>query len=118
MHDAVKPACRRGPIACFKDSLLFQYWSKLGIKFREATDLKLRYEQHWNGNELTILYAVDQDWSKRLAKQKDRKVLRMMEEAVLKEFGEAEFLFAQNKGDNLFGGIKERDFSFPTLRMD
>ncbi len=92
--------------ACFKDCLLHRYWSKMGVKFKEAANLALRYVKHTNGDELTILYAVPQDWSKWLAKQKEGKVLRLMEEAAIKEFGEAEFLYAQNKCDNLFRGIK------------
>ena len=91
--------------ACFKDSLLYLYWSKLGIEFVEAANHNLRYEQHENGDELTILWAVEQNWSKCLLNKKDGQVLKMMEEAVLKEFGGAEFLYAQNKGHNLFKGI-------------
>jgi len=91
--------------ACFEDTLLYRYWSKMGVKFKEAANIDLRYVKHTNGDELTILYAVPQDWSKWLAKQKEGKVLRLMEVAAIKEFGEAEFLYAQNKGHDLFKGI-------------
>ena len=88
--------------ACFKDSLLYRYWSKLGVEFEEITNLKLRYRQHENGGELTILYAIEQNWSKWLLGKNEGQVLTMMEGAVLKEFREAQFLYAQNKGYNLF----------------
>jgi len=91
--------------ACFQDSLLFRYWSTLGINFVEAANPNLRFKEHHNGDELTLLWAVVPPWSKSLASQKEGKVLQMMEEAALKEFGEAEFLFAENKGCNLFQGI-------------
>jgi hypothetical protein len=90
--------------ACFEESLLYRYWSNLGVKFVEDADHDLRYEQHENGGELTILWAVEQNWSKCLFNKKDGQVLKMMEEAVIKEFDGAEFLFAQNKGHNLFKG--------------
>ena len=91
--------------ACFRDSLLFRYWSTLGVTFIEAAKTNLRYKEHRNGNELTLLWAVDPPWSKWLGSQKEGKVLQMMEEAALKEFGEAEFLFAENKGCKLFEGV-------------
>ncbi len=90
--------------ACFKDSLLYRYWSKLGVEFVEAANLNLRYKQHENGDELTILWAIEQNWSKWLLGKNEGQVLKMMEKAVLKEFGGAEFLYAQNKGHNLFKG--------------
>ena len=92
--------------ACFKDSLLYRYWSKRGIGFTQTTKLNLRYNQHENGDKLTILWAVEQDWSKWLSKQKDGQVLKMIAEAVRNEFCGSNFLFAQNKGDDLFRGIK------------
>lgn len=91
--------------ACFRDSLLYHYWSKLGVKFVEAADCDLRYSQHENGEELTILWAIEHNWSKWLMNQREGQVIRMMEEAVLKEFGGADFLYAQNKGHDLFKGI-------------
>ena len=56
--------------ACFNDSLLYRYWSsKLGVKFVPAANHNLRYERHENGNELTILWAIEQNWSKWLMRQ-------------------------------------------------
>ena len=71
----------------------------------EAADCDLRYNQHENGEELSILWAIEHNWSKWLMNRREGQVLRMMEEAVLKEFGGADFLYAQNKGHNLFKGI-------------
>ena len=96
--------------ACFKDSLLYRYWSsKLGVKFVPAANDNLRYEQHENGYELTILWAIEQNWSKWVMRQKEGQVLKMMEEAVLGEFGNSSFLYAQNKGHDLFRGIKNAE---------
>ena len=81
--------------ACFKDSLLYRYWSKLGVKFVTAANSNLRYEQHENGNELTILWAIEKNWSKWLMRrgEGEGQVLKMMEEAVLKEFCNSSFLY-------------------------
>ena len=94
--------------ACFKDSLLYRYWSsKLGVRFVRAASHDLRYEEHENGEELTILWAIQKNWSKWLMGQKEGQVLKMMEEAVLAEFGKiSSFLYAQNKGHDLFRGIE------------
>ena len=59
----------------FQNSLLFRYWSKLGIEFVSADNVSLRYDQHTNGDELTVLYAIERDWSKYLFTQKEGKVL-------------------------------------------
>ena len=92
--------------ACFKDSLLYRHWSKLGVGFVPAANHNLRYEQHENADELTILWAIEQNWSKWLMRQGEGQVLKMMKEAVLREFGDANFLYAQNKGHDLFRGIE------------
>ena len=52
--------------ACFKQSVLYQLWSAMGVKFRphKAITKRLRYTTHGNGNLLTIRYATEEDWSK------------------------------------------------------
>jgi hypothetical protein len=92
--------------ACFEDSLLYHHWSKLGVKFVRTANHNLRYEEHENGKELTILWAIEQNWSKWLMKQGEGQVLKMIEQAVLSEFGQADFLYSQNKGHDLFRGIE------------
>jgi hypothetical protein len=60
--------------ACFKDSLLYRHWSKLGVGFVPAANHNLRYEQHENADELTILWAIEQNWSKWLMRQGEGQV--------------------------------------------
>ena len=52
--------------ACFKESVIYQIWSAMGVTFRphKAITAGLRYQQHENGALLTIRYATDEDWSK------------------------------------------------------
>jgi hypothetical protein len=60
--------------ACFKQSVLYQLWAASGVEFRPHGPITygLRYTQHSNGHLLTILYATEEDWSKKIPRQAER----------------------------------------------
>ena len=83
--------------AWFKESLLFLLWSNRGVKFVEDQRSKLRYKTHPNGDLLTILYVIEQDWSKALRDKFDGKILGAMVSAISARFGNTPFLWNANK---------------------
>jgi hypothetical protein len=109
MFDGFKSVMIAG--ACFRDSLLYHSFSRQGVRFIEASNAResLRFTGHQNGNNLTIICATQQRWSKRFRDKNDREALKEIVKAVKNEFGEERFIWSANrdiKDDNLFG--KER----------
>ena len=101
--------------ACFKDSVLYQLWSAMGVQFRphKAITKGLRYTKHSNGPLLTILYATEEDWSKNYRDKMmdgaltvhDRVVQRISE-----TFAGKDFVWMANKDtpDDIFNGRGHR----------
>ncbi len=56
--------------ACFEDSLLYKLWKADGVQFRPYP-IKLRYNEHRNGDLISIRYAVEGRWSKVLRDRVD-----------------------------------------------
>jgi hypothetical protein len=54
--------------ACFRDTLLYRLWTLSGVGWKEHKGItsQVRASEHTNGKLLTIYYAVERDWSKRL----------------------------------------------------
>ena len=67
------------------------------MKFVEDQRSKLRYQTHPNGELLTILYGIEQDWSKALRDKFDGKILAAMVSAISARFGSTPFLWNANK---------------------
>jgi hypothetical protein len=93
--------------ACFEDSILYRSFSNKGVRFTKAQELTqaLRFTEHQNGRQVTILYAVDQSWSKRFRDSDDGKVWSKLIDAVIAEFDTETFVWSANKdiSDNIFG---------------
>ena len=90
--------------ACLKETLLYKLWSQRGVQFHETHGDRLRFRAHLNGSEVELLWATKRNWSKWLAEEKEGRVLKAVENAVLNEFGDNQFLFSQNKSMKLFDG--------------
>lgn len=54
--------------AMFEESLLYLYWANEGVEFSQHGPITegLRYHEHTNGSQITFLYLLADDWSKRL----------------------------------------------------
>jgi hypothetical protein len=103
--------------ACFKQSVLYQLSSAMGVRFlpHKAITKRLRYTTHGNGDLLTIRYATEEDWSKNFRDKTidgagaqtvgDRVVQRISE-----TFGDDQFVWMGNKDipDSAFGGRGQR----------
>jgi len=102
--------------ACFKDSLLFRSFSQKKVRFVEEAEAKesLRFVKHQNGKALTILYALEKNWSKRLRDKNDGKALAAIAQAVTTEFAELKFVWSANKDvPDSFFGKEHRDDRLP-----
>jgi hypothetical protein len=54
--------------ANFQDSFAYQLWNRLGVDFSEDKKMAslLRFQKHTNGHLITIKYAIENNWSKKL----------------------------------------------------
>lgn len=101
--------------ACIEETMAFKLFVAQGCKMLpvEGSLLRdLRYTRHEHGNRITIFYACDEAWSKRL---RDKLVddgvggaIKLGDKvglAVLDQFGDEPFLWLGNKDlpDNFFG---------------
>jgi hypothetical protein len=100
--------------ANFEDTLIYKLWAAEGVKFKEEAALKksLRFQEHQNGNLISIKYLTDLTWSWRLQGRPSnpreagsQTCLKTMVEAVKNEFQETPFLWQANKsfGESDFG---------------
>lgn len=75
-HSILKPEIFRGfgsifmAAANFEDTAIYRLWSEQGVRFVPNKEFasRLRYSNHPNGDTLTIHYATDRQWSKKLRK--------------------------------------------------
>jgi hypothetical protein len=101
--------------ACFKQSVLYQLWSAMGVRFRphKAITKGLRYKRHGNGALLTIKYATEEDWSKNFRNKTINGVQTVQDHVVQRvkeEFADADFVWMGNRDtpDDVFDGRGQR----------
>jgi hypothetical protein len=101
--------------ANFTDTMVYRLWSQQGVEFREDQRLteSLRFQQHQNGHSITIKYADNRLWSKklRLTKLNEKTtVTDAIVEAAIKEFQDRPFIWQANKNfsENPFGTNAKR----------
>jgi len=87
--------------ACLKDTLLFRVWTAYGVEWseRKAITKRLRSTEHTNGGLLTIHYATERDWSKKLRDAEISENNTNLDEMILasmKLFGFAEHAYMVN----------------------
>jgi hypothetical protein len=90
--------------ACFKETLLYKLWASQGVTFKANTTLAkgLRYQTHQNGSLITIHYASEENWSKRLRNKTidtgsgENTIMNCVRDAVLNLFGADPFLWMAN----------------------
>ncbi|KQZ32999.1 hypothetical protein ASD50_12895 [Mesorhizobium sp. Root552] len=95
--------------ANFKNTLIYQLWSMLGVRFVENKKLAsgLRFQEH-DGSRATISYVMDRPWSGKLqGRQSEIDGSSLHDQIVQKvsaHFGDEPFLWVANKlhGENLF----------------
>ncbi|KQZ92268.1 hypothetical protein ASD64_19405 [Mesorhizobium sp. Root157] len=95
--------------ANFQNTLIYQLWSMLGVRFVENKKLAsgLRFQDH-DGSRATISYVMDRSWSGKLQGKKlgisDEAVHDLIVQKVSAHFGDEPFLWVANKthGENLF----------------
>jgi len=94
--------------ALFKESILYLLWSKMGVKFIEASGVSLRYQNHDHVKNLKILWSIEQDYSKFLRDQDDQLVFKEMVKANSQKFADVAFLWSGNKdiGYGPFEGLQ------------
>ena len=96
--------------ACFRETMLYQLWSRRRVEFRESRKLAktLRYRTHLNGEKIAIHYVTEHAWSKsaQLKSFSGGTVLDHVCERVRTHFGSAAFLWMANKSveSNPFAG--------------
>lgn len=121
-HSVLRPTILNGFGSVFmaaanvEDTALYQLWSR-DISFeldRAFADL-LRFNEHRNGDLITIHYGVDTPWSKRLAEKNAgpndcQSIQDRLIEGIQNLFGETPFLWQANKGfaENPFGPNAQR----------
>ena len=103
--------------ACFKESIVYQLWSQMGVEFIPNSSIQrnLRYQQHQNGALLTIRYAAEEQWSKAFRNRAagvgaELTVLSRITSEIRRSMADLPFVWMANKdiGDNLFGGLGAR----------
>jgi len=103
--------------ACFKQSVLYQLWSAMGVKFtpHKAITKRLRYTTHGNGDLLTIRYATEEDWSKNFRDKTidgagTQTVGDRVVQLITETLGHDQFVWMGNKDipDSAFGGRGQR----------
>ena len=97
--------------ALFEDSCVYQLWMMQGVEFEPVQGAmrdRLRYQQHGNGQLVTINYVTEADWSKTLRDRPDslgQGRLRDRLPAIIREaLGANPFAWMGNKdiGDDYF----------------
>jgi len=89
--------------ANFRDTLVYELWSHLGVRFEEdkALSQNLRFQEHQNGQLVSIKYLIDRPWSKYIQDEScstgGESVLKLMSLTVKSEFQEHPFLWQGNK---------------------
>jgi hypothetical protein len=92
--------------ANFKDTFVYQLWNQLGVEFRADKELasSLRFQEHTNGHLITVKYAIEKNWSKKLRQSKlnpdsddETTVQDAYVAAINTEFHGADFAFQANK---------------------
>jgi hypothetical protein len=103
--------------ACFKQSVLHQLWSAMGVRFLPHKPItnRLRYTKHGNGELLTIRYATEEDWSKnfrdkRITGDGAQTVRDRVVQRITETLGDVKFVWMGNKDtvDDIFGGRGQR----------
>ena len=100
--------------ANFQDSFAYQLWSRLGVDFSEDKKMAslLRFQKHTNGHLITIKYAIENNWSKKLRDSKikpetddETTYLDAYVAGIKADFGDAFFAYQANKDvpDSVFG---------------
>jgi hypothetical protein len=121
-HSVLKPQLIHGfasmfmAAANFEDTALYGLWSQ-SMQFERDHELSksLRFSKHENGNLVTIYYAVDDQWSRKMLETTagpdgTRNVRDHLIEATKQLFGKDEFLWQANKSlqQNPFGTNAQR----------
>jgi hypothetical protein len=105
--------------ANFQDSFVYRLWSRQGVEFREDKTLasSLLFQEHTNGNLITIKYADEKAWSRkrRLTKLnpdsgEKTTVMDAIIQAAKATFQDQPFLWQANKNvsDSIFDGKGKR----------
>jgi hypothetical protein len=87
--------------ACLEYSLAALVWEAVGVEFRRDEELtrQMRFEQHPNGELLTVYFSDDRPWSRRTRETVDADGRRNDErylDAVLRHAGDASVLVQAN----------------------
>jgi hypothetical protein len=92
--------------ANFEDTLIYKIWCAEGVKFKEDLALKqsLRFQEHRNGDLISIKYLTDLAWPRKLQGRLSNPIetdsqtyLKAMVGAVKSEFQNTPFLWQANK---------------------
>lgn len=95
------------------NSVLYRYWTRLGVRFEPHPAIKPRYRVHPNGGRLTIYHASERPWSKSLrdatVNDPERGAVRLFDNIVsrVKDLhASTPFAWAANNdvADGLFAG--------------
>ena len=100
--------------ANFQDSFAYQLWNRLGVDFSEDKKMAslLRFQKHTNGHLITIKYAIENNWSKKLRDSKikpdtddETTYLDAYVAGIKAEFPDVFFAYQANKdvSQNVFG---------------
>jgi hypothetical protein len=107
-HSILKPEIFRGfgsifmAAANFEDTAIYRLWSEQGVRFVPNKEFasRLRYSNHPNGDTLTIHYATDRQWSKKLRKSQiesgDLTIQDRLVEAAKALYADRAFLWHAN----------------------
>lgn len=90
--------------ANFEDTAIFHIWREFDVTFVKDIDFtnSLRFQRHENGGLITIFYALDGPWSKRLQTTTwkqcgDETTLQLLVSAVAEKFENTRFVWQGNK---------------------
>jgi hypothetical protein len=90
--------------ACMGDTLLYRLWTMTGVEWKPhaAITNRLRATAHTNGPLLTLRYATERDWSKRLRDEKASSdagctVQEAMRDASVNLFGAVPHVYMVNR---------------------
>jgi hypothetical protein len=125
IHSVLRPSVLEGfnsvtmASAKFRDTMIYQLWSRDEVKFKENTDIAnlLRFREHNNGSLITIKYADEKKWSRKRRTgrlnpdSKDPATIQdEIVRATIAALGESPFIWQANKDvtDAIFEGEGER----------
>ncbi|OEJ67627.1 DEAD/DEAH box helicase [Magnetovibrio blakemorei] len=100
--------------AMFEDSLMNLYWSNQGVKFLTHKEISsgVRYQQHDNGELVSFIYLLEDDWSKRVRNLEldGKSLFDWSVEAIKRELRDKPFLWVANNDitDNELFGSNQR----------